>query len=392
MTVRRAIFWLHLAAGLVAGSVILVMATTGLMISFERQLVAAVERGTYTVAPPVSGAQPLRPEALVARLRQTMPDARPSGLTLRRDAAAPATASLGRERTVFLNPYNGAVLGEGSWLRSFLHEVERFHRDLALGDTGKAITGACSLAFLALMLTGIYLWFPRRWTAAAVKAVALPNLRLRGKPRDFNWHNALGLWAALPILILTITGAVMSYSWANNLLFRATGNEPPPPRAKPAAGKKPAAPIALKLEGLDQLWLQAEAQAGGWRTISARMQNANALAFVVDAGDGTRPDLRRTLIFNLKSRELERTEAFASYNLGRKLRMWVRPVHTGEAGGIAGQTVAAGATLGTVVLIWTGFALAWRRFRAWRRPPAKAQASGKESQSPNSQAPAVLYR
>jgi uncharacterized iron-regulated membrane protein len=42
----------------------------------------------------------------------------------------------------------------------------------------------------------------------------------------------------------------------------------------------------------------------------------------------------------------------------------VRPVHTGEAGGMAGQMVAALASACGVVLVWTGFALAWRRLRA----------------------------
>jgi uncharacterized iron-regulated membrane protein len=42
----------------------------------------------------------------------------------------------------------------------------------------------------------------------------------------------------------------------------------------------------------------------------------------------------------------------------------VRPVHTGEAGGVVGQTVPALASAGGVVLVWTGLDLAWRRFRA----------------------------
>ena len=57
-------------------------------------------------------------------------------------------------------------------------------------------------------------------------------------------------------------------------------------------------------------------------------------------------------------------EPYASYNLGRTPRAWVRPVHTGEAGGAVGQMVAALASAGGVVLVWTGLALAWRRFRA----------------------------
>ncbi len=59
---------------------------------------------------------------------------------------------------------------------------------------GRAITGACNLAFLFLVISGFYLWWPRKWTKSAGRAIVIPELRLRGKARDFNWHNAIGFW------------------------------------------------------------------------------------------------------------------------------------------------------------------------------------------------------
>jgi sulfite reductase (NADPH) flavoprotein alpha-component len=47
----------------------------------------------------------------------------------------------------------------------------------------------------------------------------------------------------------------------------------------------------------------------------------------------------------------------------------VRALHTGEAFGFAVQTVAGLASLGGCFLAWTGLAMAWRRFRSWRREP-----------------------
>jgi uncharacterized iron-regulated membrane protein len=49
-------------------------------------------------------------------------------------------------------------------------------------------------------------------------------------------------------------------------------------------------------------------------------------------------------------------------NLGRRLRMYARFLHTGELFGLIGQTLAALCTLTTLILIWTGFALTFRRF------------------------------
>jgi uncharacterized iron-regulated membrane protein len=71
---------------------------------------------------------------------------------------------------------------------------------------------------------------------------------------------------------------------------------------------------------------------------------------------------------NPKTAEVVRWEPFSEYNAGRRARSWMRFLHTGEAGGFAGQTIAAIASAGAVVLVWTGIGLAIRRlFRAARK-------------------------
>jgi uncharacterized iron-regulated membrane protein len=55
-----------------------------------------------------------------------------------------------------------------------------------------------------------------------------------------------------------------------------------------------------------------------------------------------------------------REEHYADLSAGRKVRVWLRFLHTGEAPGAPGQLVAAIASLGAVVLAWTGLALALR--------------------------------
>ena len=50
---------------------------------------------------------------------------------------------------------------------------------------------------------------------------------LRGKARDFNWHNVIGFWCAPVLIVLTATGMVISYSWASNLVYTLTGSPRP---------------------------------------------------------------------------------------------------------------------------------------------------------------------
>ena len=42
-------------------------------------------------------------------------------------------------------------------------------------DIGRAITGACNTAFVVMVVTGVYLWWPRRWTRQVLQAVMVPN-------------------------------------------------------------------------------------------------------------------------------------------------------------------------------------------------------------------------
>jgi uncharacterized iron-regulated membrane protein len=373
-TFHRLIFWGHLIAGLLAGVVILSMAVTGLIISYETQLLDWANRD-LRVTPPAAGAARLDVEALVAKVRETKPGLNPTGITLKADPAMPVTLSVGKEGIFFANPYTGEFLGEGNhaW-HDFFHAATDWHRFLTgtglPKEVGKAITGAGCLIFSLLLLSGIYLWWPRHWRWANVRAIILFNPQLRDRARNWNWHNVFGFWSALPLLFIILTGLIMSYGWANNLLFTLTGSEPPPARERPAGGPGgtreggPAAPPP-SLTGLEPLLAQARQQIPEWASLSLRMPQKPGEPFplMVDRGGRGQVQLRTMLNLDVaQGKVLPSPDDLQQQNLGRRLRMYARFLHTGELFGLIGQTVAALCTVATLILIWTGFALAFRRF------------------------------
>jgi uncharacterized iron-regulated membrane protein len=392
MNFRKPLFWLHLLAGIAAGVVILVMSVTGVLLTYERQMVAWAERRMHA-APPATSRLPV--ETLLAKAAESRGGKSASSLTLQADPSAPAQLAFGREGLLFLNPYTGQVLGEGAkGLRAFFRSVTDWHRWLATGPEnraiGRGITGAANLAFLVLILSGLYLWWPRQWTTSALRSVMVPSVRLRGRARHFNWHNAFGFWAALPLLVMVLTGAVFSYPWANDLLFRLTGTEPPPrrsgspaPPSQPPRTVVPSSPNVTVPTGLNAMWAQAATEVVGWRSIQLRMPASPSapVTFVIDRGNGARPDLRTQISFDQKTGAISSRETYESTSLGRRARAWVRWLHTGEAGGIVGQTAAGIASLAGAILVWTGVALALRRFRQWRKTPL-VPTPGAKSQAP----------
>jgi uncharacterized iron-regulated membrane protein len=74
---------------------------------------------------------------------------------------------------------------------------------------------------------------------------------------------------------------------------------------------------------------------------------------------------RSQVTLDSTSGEIIRWEPYGNNSLGQKVRGWLRFAHTGELGGVAGQTLAGFACVGGVVLVWTGLSLAWRRLIGW---------------------------
>jgi uncharacterized iron-regulated membrane protein len=109
----------------------------------------------------------------------------------------------------------------------------------------------------------------------------------------------------------------------------------------------------------------------GWTSIFLRLPQrpgGPATAFIQEpAPPGPGPIPRSTLTLDSTTGAVSKWEPYSRANAGRKLRMWFRYLHTGEAFGIVGQAVAGLASAGGVVLVWTGLSLAWRRFLGWNR-------------------------
>lgn len=365
--VRKTFFWLHLSAGLSAGLIILLLGITGTLLTYERQILGWFDG--YKISVP-QGRAPMPLEALALKMIAGHPDPALTVITREAGPEQPFVFTFGREKQLFINPYTSEVLGEGSpQLRGFFSFVTGLHRWLALqGDqreTGKTITGASSLFFLFLILSGLWLWWPKRWTWQHLKRTVLFQSRLHGPARDWNWHNVLGFWLCLPLLIITLTGAIMSYDWANHLLHRLAGTPPPPAKTAGNASKTTA---PLSLVGLNQAWSLAEAKVADWQSINVRLpaNPAGIVTFTISESHRGRADLKSQLMVHLKTGEAQAYETFSSYPRGKQWRFWVRWIHTGEAGGVWGQTLAGIAALGAVFLVWTGFALAWRRFKRRR--------------------------
>jgi len=369
------------------------MSVTGVLLTYEKQITAWADLRASRIALPSSETSRLPVQTLLQEVRKARPGLTISSITVRADASEPIAFGIAGGSFLFVNPYTGAVISEGNRnVRGFFRGVTDIHRWLgAQGDnrvTARAITGACNLGFLFLVLSGFYMWWPRKWTKEQFRNVIWFKRRLPGKARDFNWHNVIGFWSVVPLFIIVLSAVVISYSWASNLVYRVAGEIPPVSRGPQALSN----PITnrrdqdgeISLEGLDRLWGQAEQQMSGWKSINLRLPtSADApLIFTIDQGSGGLPQKRATLTLNRTTGEVIRWEPFSSYTAGRKLRTILRFAHTGEVAGIFGQTLAGLVSVGGAVLVFTGLALALRRFRGWIREITEQPKVAEQTENP----------
>ncbi|HEX9005568.1 MAG TPA: PepSY domain-containing protein, partial [Blastocatellia bacterium] len=68
---RKVLFWSHLTVGIIGGLVILMMSVTGVLLTYERQIIAWADTRNYQVAPPSAGAARLPVESLLAKVRES---------------------------------------------------------------------------------------------------------------------------------------------------------------------------------------------------------------------------------------------------------------------------------------------------------------------------------
>lgn len=389
--IRKTFFWIHLIGGLAAGLVILNLAVTGMIMAFEPQILDWVEKDRRVVAVP-ENAQRLSLEEIVERARAAMPGKKVSAVTVKSDPAASAMVGFGREGGVlYVNPYNGETLGGDSKTHDFLHWVEDWHRWFGKKEIGKPITGAASLIFMFLALSGLYLWWPKSWNLSALKSITLFGKGLSGRARDWNWHNVFGIWCLLLILVTTTTGVIMSYEWASNLLYKATGNKPPvfnrvpvaPPAAPQAASQSPApqaskqvsTPMDPKMASLSDLFAAAQKVEPTWDSISLRMPQkpGGPVNATIQIPHAWHPYPRTLVTLNAETAEVTKADLFSKQNWGVRLRVWTKPIHTGEAGGLIGQILMFLSSAGAVMLVWTGAALSIRRYASYRAKKKSAK-------------------
>lgn len=365
---RSVLFWSHLAAGVAAGLVILVMSATGVLLTYERQLLELDER-RFTVTAPAD-ASPLPVDRILETVRRRHPDEPHTWLRAVNRVGAAVPVWVG-PHAYLVDPYGGEILREGQGgVAGFFDAATSLHRWLAIEgdgqDLAQAITALSNLLLLFLIVTGVYLWLPRIWHWPVLKTKMFFNPRANNaKARDYNWHHVFGFWSLIPLFLVVLTATIFYFPWANALLYGAFGERPPVPEEHEGL---------TSLEHGDMSYAalmdiaQAHAAANGaadWHSIWMELgEEQGEVSFYIDRSLGNRPAFAYSLVLGHDDGRVLEVKRHDDWSRGDQAWDVARFLHTGEIFGFIGQTIAGLVSLAACLLVYTGLALAWRRLVA----------------------------
>ncbi|MHB1206895.1 MAG: PepSY-associated TM helix domain-containing protein [Rhodospirillaceae bacterium] len=333
---RPLLFTLHLYLAVAVGLYIAMLGVTGAILAFETEidLLAHANLAYVTPAPP---------RLSLAELGEAVAKAYPGQKINHYDMGeAPNLATRvyvsADTRTgdmlVYVNPYTGQILGSrtDAGVLGFIHS---FHQRLTpprpgRDDRTKAFISWISVAALFLLVSGIWLWWPRMRFGIGAGG---------GRAFWYDVHATLGVAAVAFMVLLTTTGILMGFgSTTRPMLYALTGSQPtPPPKIPPPPAD------ATQAISVDRALVIAGDAVPGAKPVAISVANARAY-FVLIHPPGDSFYLGQVTVDKYTGAVLAAGTP-ATRPAGDRLAVLIATIHRGDVFGIPSKVIMALASL-----------------------------------------------
>ncbi len=218
----RAVWRWHFYAGLFVLPFIAWLALTGATYLYQKPIDRWVHHDLKVAAP--SPQAPALPSAQIAAVTAVTP-----GDVFRYTTPERADGSVeigvlqhsGQREVYYVHPTTAQVLGHLPDKGTFSGVVRRLHSLDLLGDYASALIEIAAGWAILLVLTGLYLWWPRGQQGGITTVRGRPRQRLFW--RDL--HAVTGVWVGLVLLFLAVTGMPWSVVWGKQVNAWANGQD-----------------------------------------------------------------------------------------------------------------------------------------------------------------------
>lgn len=245
---------------------------------------------------------------------------------------------------VYIDPYTGKLLFKEDASKEFFTIVLALHMNLLLGDNiGHFIVQWSTVCFGILLLSGLVLWWPKKWKRKQLKQNFTIKWNSKFKRLNYDFHNVFGFYTLLPLLIIALTGLAWSFKLTTDTKSKVLSDTTLTTKAvadqilKQALEKSPKTAYFL---------YNFPATKSGTVNLSAYQSNSHLyerLQYRFDQYNG---------------KLLQTSDPMASAELTPKLVALNYDLHTGSALGLFGKLLAFFASLIAATLPLTGL-LIW---------------------------------
>ena len=381
MTVRKHFRKLHLWLSLPFGLIIMTTCLTGALLVFEKEITELVRHDSYTI--PVRKTGRLSLQSLLERVASETPDSvQITSVTIPSDFRRAYTVGLSKPRRagVLVDPYTGKIVGQSGRLPFFttVRELHRWLLDSMKPDSegifwGRVIVGTSTLLFVFILLTGLFLWWPKKLKGVGKRL----KISLRqGRQRLFtDLHTVGGVYVFVLLLAMAMTGLTWSFEWYRTGFYKVFGAE----MAEMAEGgkgdkgdkgpKKDKSKDAPREEGAEQAKLPASYIY--WEEVVEYVREVSEADYpeiTVKDGEVEVPlaglgNIRATdsFRFDKKTGQVTEYKAYREAKRDKKLRGWIYSIHTGAWGGLFTRICYVLAALFGASLPLTGYYIFYQR-------------------------------
>jgi uncharacterized iron-regulated membrane protein len=198
----------HFYAGLYVALFLIMLAITGLIMLWSSVLVGRDGEKQYTVVPAAQTvAVFVQANAAVA----AVPGSSLVQYIVPRTEAQPAVfrVDLDKQQTmVAVDPYRGTVLGTWNRHGALYDLANLIHGTLLIGTVGDRLIEVAAGFGVVLIVTGIYLWWPRE--GRTLGRSLRPQIAGRGRQVWKSLHQTVGIYVAALLLVFLISGLTWS--------------------------------------------------------------------------------------------------------------------------------------------------------------------------------------
>lgn len=205
----------HFYAGLYVVPFLLMLAVTGLVMVFFTGFQSRLGMNIPVTPQAQTASVTAQAQAVLARL----PGAQLKEYVAPKSANLPAWFSVkvdGRVEAVAVNPYTADVIRTVDKENTVFAWAEKIHGTLLIGDLGDRLIEVAAGLGIVLIITGVYMAWPRGRTGWW--QVLVPDLKARGRAWWKTLHVSVAFWMGLVLTFFLLTGLAWSGIWGGKFV------------------------------------------------------------------------------------------------------------------------------------------------------------------------------